>query len=50
MAETAPDMRGLRQRALWDIVVLLLLTGVSVLCITGSWLAIQRVRRDLSRA
>jgi hypothetical protein len=43
------DLRGLRQRPLWDIVTLLLLAGVTVLCITGSWMAIQRVRRDFSR-
>lgn len=41
------DFRGLRSRPLWDVVVLLLLAGVSALCVTGSWMAIQRLRRDL---
>jgi hypothetical protein len=43
------DFTGLRWRPVWDIVTLLLLAGVTVVCITGSWMAIQRVRRDLSR-
>jgi hypothetical protein len=43
------DFRVLRLRPLWDIVMLLLLAGVTVLCITGSWMAIQRVRKDLGR-
>lgn len=41
------DFAGLRRRPLWDIVTMLLLAGATVLCITGSWMAIQRVRRDL---
>jgi uncharacterized iron-regulated membrane protein len=42
------DFDGLRQRPLWDIVTLLLLAGVTALCITGFWMAIQRVRKDFS--
>jgi len=44
------DFAGLRQRPLWDIVILLLLAGVTGVCVTGSWLAIQRVRKDFSRS
>jgi hypothetical protein len=43
----ALDFPGLRRRPLWDVVVVLLLAGVTVSCITGSWMAIQRIRRDL---
>jgi hypothetical protein len=42
------DLRGLRSRPLWDIAVLLMLAGVTALAITGSWMVLQRVRRDLS--
>ncbi|MEY2854561.1 MAG: hypothetical protein RL030_1693 [Pseudomonadota bacterium] len=42
------DLRGLRSRPLWDIAVLLLLAGVAALAITGSWMALQRIRKDLS--
>jgi hypothetical protein len=41
------DFRGLRARPLWDIVSILLLAGVTVVTVTGSWMAIQRVRKDL---
>jgi uncharacterized iron-regulated membrane protein len=40
------DFPGLHH-PLWDFIVLLLLAGVTVSCITGSWMAIQRIRRDL---
>lgn len=43
------DFAGLRTRPLWDIVTLLLLAGASVVTVTGAWMAIQRLRRDLSR-
>ncbi|MET0282437.1 MAG: PepSY domain-containing protein [Steroidobacteraceae bacterium] len=43
------DFAGLRQRPVWDVVALLLLAGVTAVCVTGSWMAIQRVRRDLRR-
>lgn len=42
------DFAGLRDRPLWDVLTLLLLTGVTVLCITGSWMALQRIRKDIS--
>jgi len=42
------DFPGLRRRPLWDLATLLLLAGVTAVCITGGWMAIQRVRRDLS--
>ncbi len=40
------DFRGLRSRPLWDVVTMLLLGGVTAVCVTGSWMAIRRVRRD----
>jgi hypothetical protein len=43
------DLPGIQSRPLWDIIVLLLLAGASVSCITGSWMAIQRARRDIAR-
>ena len=43
------DFPGLATRPLWDLVVLLLLAGVSVGVITGVWLALKRVALDLSR-
>jgi uncharacterized iron-regulated membrane protein len=43
------DFAGLRTRPLWDIVALLLLTGVTVLAVTGAWMALQRLRKDLAR-
>jgi hypothetical protein len=43
------DFPGLQHRPLWDCIVLLLLAGVTVSCVTGSWMALQRVRRDLAR-
>lgn len=42
------DLRGLRSRPLWDIATLLLLAGVTALAITGSWMALQRIRTDLA--
>ena len=43
------DFQGLRARPLWDIVAMLLLAGATLVTVTGSWMAIQRVRRDLGR-
>lgn len=37
----------LRSRPLWDIFMLLLLCGVTLVCGTGSYMAIRRIRRDL---
>jgi hypothetical protein len=36
----------LRVRPVWDLVVLLLLAGVTGVCVTGAWLGIQRIVRD----
>jgi uncharacterized iron-regulated membrane protein len=44
------DFDGLRRRPLWDVLIVLLLAGVTGVCITGSWMAIQRVRKDFSRS
>jgi len=43
------DFPGLHHRPLWDCLALLLLAGVGASCITGAWMAIQRIRRDLAR-
>jgi hypothetical protein len=40
------DFPLLRIRPVWDVVVILLLAGVTLLCAIGSWLAIKRVRMD----
>jgi hypothetical protein len=40
------DFPLLRTRPAWYIVVSVLLLGVTTLCVTGTWLAIQRVRMD----
>ena len=41
------DFPGLRTRPVWDIVVILLLTGVTLVCATGTWMSFKRVRRDI---
>lgn len=40
------DFAFLRARPVWDIVVMLLLAGVTSLCVIGTWLALKRVRMD----
>jgi hypothetical protein len=35
---------GLRERPLWDGLMLLALSGVTLLCVTGTWQAIRRLR------
>lgn len=40
------DFPVLRIRPVWDIVVILLLTGVTLVCATGTWMALRRIRRD----
>jgi uncharacterized iron-regulated membrane protein len=41
------DFPVLRLRPLWDIVVILLLIGVTMVCATGTWMSFRRVRRDI---
>ena len=43
------DFPGLRERPLWDLVVLALLAGVTVSCATGTWLGLKRLVHDLRR-
>jgi hypothetical protein len=38
---------GLRRRPLWDIVVLVLLGGATIGAVTGAWLSLRRIGRDL---
>ncbi|MBN9505533.1 MAG: peptidase [Altererythrobacter sp.] len=39
------DFSVLRERPLWDIVVLPLLAGVSLLCLLGAWMGVKRLTR-----
>ncbi len=43
------DFPILRSRPLWDIVVLPLLAAVTFVCGTGTWMGLQKIRRDLRR-
>lgn len=43
------DFSGLRVRPVWDIVVILLLAGVTAICATGTWMAFKRVKFDYQR-
>lgn len=40
------DFPGLRARPLWDVVVLPLLAGVTLVCLIGVWLGWRRLKRD----
>lgn len=42
------DFAPIRARPVWDLIVLPLLAGVTLVCATGAWMAVRRVRRDLS--
>ncbi len=41
---------ALRLRPVWDIVVLPLMAGVTILCLIGLWLGIRRVGRTIKRS
>ena len=41
------DFPGLWNRPVWDVVVILLLTGVTLVCATGTWMSFRRIRRDI---
>lgn len=41
---------GLRARPVWDLVVILLLAGVTAVCVTGAWLGLLRIGRDAAAA
>ena len=42
------DFSGLRRRPVWDLVVLILLAGVTGVCALGAWLGLQRLQRDIA--
>ena len=42
------DFAWLRRRPVWDIVVLPLLAGVTLACLTGVWMAWRRLKRDIA--
>ncbi len=41
------DFPGIRARPVWDVIVLVLLAGVTVSCATGAWLGLRRLAHDL---
>lgn len=43
------DFPILRQRPWWDLIVLPLLAAVTLVCATGTWMAWNKVRRDVRR-
>lgn len=43
------DFPILRKRPVWDLVVLPLLAMVTLVCATGTWMGLGKVRRDLRR-
>jgi len=43
------DLPILRSRPIWDLVVVPLLAFVTLVCATGTWMGIDRLRRDLRR-
>jgi len=43
------DFAFLRQRPVWDLVVVPLLALVTFLCGTGTWMGVQKLRRDARR-
>jgi hypothetical protein len=43
------DLPGLRSRPIWDFVVVPLLALVTFICATGTWMGVNKVRRDLRR-
>lgn len=42
------DFESLRSRPLWDIVMVLLLVGASLVSVTGTWIGIRRLTRSSS--
>jgi hypothetical protein len=43
------DFPGVRARPIWDIVVLMLLFGVTLSCATGAWIGVKRFIFDIRR-
>lgn len=41
------DFAFMKDRPLWDILVIVLLAGVTILCMTGTVMSFQRIRRDV---
>ncbi len=39
------DFAGLNARPLWDLVMLPLIAGISILCALGVWMGVRRLRR-----
>lgn len=44
------DFPLIRNRPWWDVLVIVLLSGVTAVCITGTWMALRSVRRDFRTA
>jgi hypothetical protein len=43
------DLPVLRSRPIWDLVVVPLLAAVTIVCATGTWMGVDKVRRDVRR-
>lgn len=43
------DLPVLRTRPLWDLIVLPLLAMVTLICATGTWMGVSKLRRDVRR-
>ncbi len=43
------DLPGLRARPYWDVIVLVLLSGVTMVCATGMWMGLRKAKRDMRR-
>jgi len=44
------DLPGLRTRPVWDLVMIPLLAMVTLVCATGAWMGISKVRRDCRKS
>jgi len=43
------DFAWIRARPVWDLTVITLLAGVTLVCFTGTWMALKRIRLDWRR-
>jgi len=43
------DYPGLKSRPVWDVLVVVLLFGVTCLVATGTWMSFRRIRQDIRR-
>lgn len=43
------DFAFMKARPVWDILVVLLLAGVTLVCVTGTWMSVRRIKLDSRR-